>query len=164
MSKKRFSEGLNDFMENATVVHHEEFVENKATSEDVKTSSGNSHGHKVGAKKSSGHKNFMTDLSSLFEEANKESQAESNKNNSNKFNLKKNVNRPLSGLDLLIRQTVEENTIELEDVMTRKRVTFTLDNEKFETLKALAKNEKVFLRDIVSKIVDEFLKKESPKN
>ncbi len=163
MSKKRFSEGLNDFMENATIVHQEEMVENTATSEEAKTSSGNTHGHKIGAKKASGHKNFMTDLSSLFEEASKDSQPESNKGG-NKFNLKKNVNRPLSGLDLLIRQTVEENTFELEEVMTRKRVTFTLDNEKFETLKTLAKNEKIFLRDIVSRIVDEFLKTESKKN
>ena len=41
----------------------------------------------------------------------------------------------------------------------QKRITFTFDADKVEILKQIAQEERAFLKDIISKIVDEYLKK-----
>ena len=59
------------------------------------------------------------------------------------------------GIDALIRSTLE--TSEMEISGKSKRVTFFFDERKLDKLKELARRENVFLREIVSRIVAEYV-------
>ena len=63
---------------------------------------------------------------------------------------------PKSGLDSLIRQTVESSKVSV-DYGARKRVTFLFEPEKLNKLKKLARQENKYLKDILSQIVSAYL-------
>jgi hypothetical protein len=62
----------------------------------------------------------------------------------------------MDGLDSLIRKTIESGELEVT-YGQRKRITLTLEKEKISRLKEIAKLEKSYLRDVVSRIVGEFI-------
>ncbi|MBR9921870.1 MAG: hypothetical protein GYB31_13600 [Bacteroidetes bacterium] len=66
--------------------------------------------------------------------------------------------RPKSGLDSLVRNTMENSRLAV-DYGARKRVTFLFDKEKLEKLKSIAREENQYLKDIISQIVSEYLEK-----
>ena len=117
------------------------------------------------ARKSKSRKNFTTDLNSLFEDALKETilekaqQAEKGLETKTKSAPHKTrARKPLSGLDALIRRTVESGTIEI-DPNAKKRVTIVFEKQKIEKLKKIARIEKAYLKDIMNNIVSEYLEK-----
>lgn len=62
---------------------------------------------------------------------------------------------PPGGIDALIRSTLETSEIEISG--KSKRVTFFFDERKLDKLKELARRENVYLREIVSRIVAEYV-------
>lgn len=62
------------------------------------------------------------------------------------------------GVDALIRSTLETSTMEITPGKTR-RVTFFFEPGKVELLKALAKEENIFMREKISQIVAEYLER-----
>lgn len=59
------------------------------------------------------------------------------------------------GIDALIRSTLESSEIEISG--KSKRVTFFFDERKLDKLKELARRENVYLREVVSRIVAEYV-------
>jgi hypothetical protein len=60
------------------------------------------------------------------------------------------------GIDALIRSTLESSEIEITRGKT-KRVTFFFDERKVEALKEIARKEKRYMREVISRIVAEYL-------
>lgn len=75
------------------------------------------------------------------------------------FHQQAHRRRPMGGLDMLIRRTVEKGAIE-EDIKTgTKRLTVSFDKEKLSKLKKIARIEKAYLKDILGEIVAEYIKR-----
>lgn len=67
--------------------------------------------------------------------------------------------RPGTGLDMLIRRTVERGEIEEEKSTGTKRLTVVFDKKKLKKLKSIARMEKAYLKDILGEIVGEYINK-----
>jgi hypothetical protein len=66
----------------------------------------------------------------------------------------------MSGLDMLIRRTVEAGSMEVEEERDgKKRLTVTFEKKKLEKLKKIARMEKAYLKDILGDIVAEYIRK-----
>ena len=106
-----------------------------------------------------GSKNFTSDLDSLFEDTleNAIEETKTEYQQSNKPDKKRKQLRPVSGLDALIRRTLESGEAEVS-YDKRKRVTFVFEKSKVEKLKRIAKAQKVYLKDILGDIVKDYLK------
>lgn len=115
-------------------------------------------------RKHSSRKNFSSDLDSLFEKT-----VEVAQKNELKIKAIKDVNRPskkvsiYSGLDSLIRDTrggIDTRHRTSEDIgANKKRMTFTYDSERINKLKTIAKDEGVYVRDVISKALTQYLNK-----
>lgn len=114
------------------------------------------------AKRTAFRKNFTTDLDTLLEEALQESfeekmaQREKEKT-TDKAIYQNQVRRPLTGLDMLIRRTVESGEIDQDIRDGVKRLTVTFDKTKINKLKKIARLEKSYLKDILSSLVEEYI-------
>ena len=106
----------------------------------------------------SSSKNFTSDLDSLFETALQETLEEKAQeiveDKPKKKLARKATARPLSGLDALIRRTVEDS---IEVTNGKKRVTFVFDREKLIKLKRIAKKERIFLKDIIGDVMSQYI-------
>ncbi|MEN0049163.1 MAG: hypothetical protein AAF806_19040 [Bacteroidota bacterium] len=113
----------------------------------------------------SSSKSFASDLSSLFEESIVESVQEkvkSLKEKPEQSDKKKEKKRP-TGLDVLIRRTVESSNVDIEDG-PKRRVTFLFDEDKLKRLKDIARSKKAYIKDIVGEIVSEFIEEYEEEN
>lgn len=161
MSKKKFSVGF-DTIFNAP-------VESTATV-DTKNLLGaslgsNTMGMEIPEKKvlkRPGIKNFTNDLDSLFKDAFTEAVEEKidkmrrqggTGTSDNNMDIPR---KPLSGLDALIRSTVDASLAELQQA-TIKRLTIVVENQKVEKLKSIARMERSFMKDIISSVLNEFI-------
>ena len=64
----------------------------------------------------------------------------------------------LSGLDALIRRTIEKGKIEVNSPPRgQRRVTFVVDEELLEKLRSIARMEKKYLRELVDDAVRDFI-------
>lgn len=156
MSKKRFSEGLDDLFSSSHASHGELF--GNAV---VMTSPTG-----AGERKPSAHKSFMTDLDSLLQEALDESleRYESNQPDSVSASSKTKANSPnalrdaaRSGLDTLIRQTIDVQELTTDETTGKKRLTVAVDRPKLEKLKAIARLENAYLKDLLVNLIDEYI-------
>lgn len=123
-------------------------------------------GKKLSRPRSLSSKNFTSDLDSLFDEALTETVEEklneirSDENQERKVaRTRKVFKRPMSGLDALIRRTVDSAKIERVEVPapTKKRVTFVFDKKKLSQLKQIAKLEKAYLKDIIGGLITDYI-------
>lgn len=154
MSKKKFTDGLESLFGNTS---EENFGSaGLLLDEEPKTKT-------TARRRGNSRKNFTTDLDSLLEDALKETiieqKQQAGKHLENKSKSIQNIQRnrkPLSGLDALIRRTVEGSTIEISND-AKKRVTFVFEKQKLEKLKRIARIEKAYLKDILSQIVSEYI-------
>ncbi len=111
-------------------------------------------------------KSFTSDLDSLFEEVLQETlQEQLGENVADEVEVKiakphQSVQRrrPVMGLDVLIRKTSDLSREEMMTTSFQKRVTFVYDREKVAQLKAIAKDEKMYMKDIIGKAVSAWLK------
>lgn len=157
MSKKRFTSGLESIFDDAAEAI---LTESVALVDNVPLSA--QPVKRVKARGSS--KDFSSDLDSLLEEALRDDSEETARSGAGSSAPgKKNATKPLSpraqsGLDALIRQTIQFSIEEQEDSPAIKRVTFTVDKNKLDKLKMIARVEKAYLKDILSKIVAEYIR------
>jgi len=103
-------------------------------------------------------KNFSSDLDSFLKEAFDEAFDENPEQTKSNKPAKKS-RKSLSGLDALIRSTIEPHSINFDKKRNSKRITFLVDKDKLDKLKEIAKQEKTFLKDIISSIVEEYVSK-----
>ncbi len=123
-------------------------------------------------KRSSSRKNFTTDLDSLLQEALQETfdeQVEIRKEQKKKgvtakvkaFHKQTAKKRPLTGLDQLIRRTIESSEMNIAEEKPnsgKKRLVVTFEKEKVDKLKKIARMEKAYLKEILGDLVSNFIK------
>ncbi len=123
-------------------------------------------GQKLNKPRSLSSKNFTSDLDSLFQDALTETIDEKlndlkteDKTERKVARRRKVFKRPMSGLDALIRQTVETAKLEKVELPapTKKRVTFVFDKKKLKKLKQIAKLEKAYLKDIIGGLITDYI-------
>lgn len=156
MSKKRFSEGLDDLF-----------------SDDKTLSSGGLFGSPASppTERRSGHKNFMSDLDALLQDALDESLANQETDNGEKLvsgSKSGSSTRPSAddlphGLDSLIRQTIDIQGITSDEATGKRRLTVSVDKTKIEKLKAIARLENAYMRDLLIALIDEYIQEYSNK-
>jgi hypothetical protein len=159
MSKKRFSSGLDSLFDESNDPQPAAAVAAAPPS----VSDLEAEVKKVVMRKTSG-KNFTSDLDSLFQEAFTEvveEKVEKLRRDAGVNDPFEEANRtttrkPLSGLDALIRQTVDTSLAGFEHAAV-KRLTIMFENQKIERLKTIAKQERSFVKDLVSTVLTEFI-------
>ncbi len=147
MSKKRFSEGLDDLFKNAATEDH------SFASEPGRAAERRHHG-----------KNFMSDLDALLQEALDESlekfdanQPDTVTQSSKSKSTASHGHAPMSGLDALIRQTIDVQELTTDENTGKRRLTVAVDRVKLEKLKAIARLENSYMKDLLVGLIDEYI-------
>jgi hypothetical protein len=165
VAKKRFTEGLEDLFSSAaggSLSNDSPLL--RETSSRVKTKSSTSAASqsKSSGTSSSSGKSFSSDLDDWFRDALRESLEKSLqepvKNTEAKSGVgsKKRSIKPKEGLDTLIRQTIETAEVDL-NYEKKRRLVVALDQEVLDKLRSIAQREKSYLKDIVNRVVTEFI-------
>lgn len=152
MSKKKFSEGLDDL-----------FKESPGTVEALETLSTTEGAPRPERRPSV--KNFMTDLDALLQEALDESLEKYDAAQPNAApSGSKSKSQPatpfrsgLGGLDALIRQTIDVQELSTDEASGKRRLTVAVDLPKLEKLKAIARMENAYMKDLLVNLIDEFI-------
>ena len=151
MSKKKFSDGLDDLFKDQPA--SEGFWGNQAADAPAR-------------ERRAIHKNFMQGLDSLLQEALEESldkiggelpAASTPLGNKSKSTTAIAHRAPVSGLDALIRQTIDVQEIVTDEETGKKRLTVAVDKSKLEKLKAIARLENAYLKDILVHLIDDYI-------
>ncbi|MBL7775583.1 MAG: hypothetical protein JNK89_06240 [Saprospiraceae bacterium] len=149
MSKKKFSEGLDDLLNDQQPTHHEAW--GHATDTPAR-------------ERKTGNKNFMDDLDDLFHEAFDDRSdlldidvQPAAATPSAKSKSAEAQRAPLGGLDALIRQTVDLRELDSDEASGKKRLTVVIDKAKLLQLKTIARLEHTYLKDILVQLIDEYL-------
>ena len=166
MSKKKFSSGLDSLFDNNEELQKESVQNTPSVLEDTNTTTVAS----VVQPRRLTSKNFTSDLDSLFNEAFTEAVEEKvgklrrTAGLEDPFeNTRRQTKQPLSGLDALIRSTIDTSLAGLDHAAI-KRLTIMFETQKIEKLKSIAKMERAFVKDIVSGILTEFIEDYEKKN
>lgn len=154
MAKKKFTSGLDslfgDTNEQNTLDQGSVLLKKTRVKKEVKRPT------KVVARKRS-NKNFTSDLDSLFNESMMDESPEMTEERSTPRRTGRRLNRPrITGLDALISKTTDFDYDAVEREI-KKRVTFVFDKNKYNKLKRIAKVESQYLKDILGKVVTEFI-------
>ena len=164
MSKKRFTSGLESLFSK----ENKDDISGEGTAflREVSDGGGSSI---LSTKRKTSRKDFTTDLDSLLEEALQESfeekmaqRAKEQKPDQTKY--QNQARRPMTGLDVLIRRTVESGEVENDRANGVKRLTVTFDKSKINKLKRIARLEKSYLKDILSELVEEYIQRYEDEN
>ena len=119
-------------------------------------------------------KSFTPDLEGLFSTVVSERQVAAGQAEDFHTRMREKRRGPipvLSGLDALIRDTSngqvleekQQREAEQELHPDRKRVTFTYDRRRFEKLKAIARAEGAYLKDIIADLLNDYIKENDRK-
>lgn len=164
MAKKNFNAGLEDIFKNPTDSSEGDTLvqSKKSVSSERSTSSGGATAEAAQSKKKSYRKNFTYDLSNLLNDAFTESKEVGDniakETRESEKSPKKRIKKvPLTGINALIRRTLDSDYDGGEN-RNYKRVTFICDRDKIAKLKKIAKAEKVYLKDILSDLIDKYIK------
>jgi hypothetical protein len=159
MSKKRFSSGLDDLFNDTDTLHQDQ-------NSLMYSNEGSANPFAKANDRKTGSKNFVSDLDALLQEAIDESFEKyeartggisSGKSKSSVAATAPTPHRaPLSGLDALIRQTIDVREI-VSDELGKKRLTVAVDKPKLDKLKTIARMENSFLKDILTNLIDEYI-------
>ncbi len=166
MSKKKFKAGLESLFGDTGADDQLPGIRPLLVEEEVQESLGTTH-RKRPKKRSS--KNFTSDLEGLFHSAldeYKEPTKKSALTSGRDTKVKKRTQRPVIGIDALIRRTSMENREEMAvSSPLKKRVTFSLEKKKIEKLKNIAKSQKAYFKDIMDLAISQYLEKcDTPSN
>ena len=160
MSKKKFKSGLESLFGEPAVAGMSPYLSEKEKT-NVK---GNDTKEKsvplLKSLKRSSSKNFTADLESLFTESTDNEQSILSKS-AEKNNLrltKKQPDKPVIGLDALIRRTAQE-AFDAKKVANplKKRLTIIMERQKLEELKKVAREKKAYLRDLIDDLISDYL-------
>lgn len=114
--------------------------------------------HEKGGRRSGHQKTFALDIEAFLEDVLNESIREELEREQRPSEQPPKAPEEHSGIDALIRSTLETSEMEVHPGKT-KRVTFFFDAGKVERLKAIARQENVYMREVISRIVAEYLAK-----
>lgn len=163
MSKKRFTDGMdilfNGAQDNVLESGNQLLSGEKTKHKTPKSASIVNAVEEDGSIKKSTGKRFSDDLQSFLMEAFEESferQTQQQSLESSTVELKKRSQKPMSGLDALIRTTIDPK-IQVDSAQQLRRLTVAFDEQKLEKLKTIARIEKTYLRDIIDEIVADFI-------
>lgn len=172
MAKKKFTDGLESLFGGPSL--EEKFQDNPllSDSEPSETVPPQEEVRPRASRKRKSGKSFTSDLDSLFEEVLQESfqeklgeQAqESVEVKVAKPHQSVRRRRPVMGLDVLIRHTSDLTKEEMMTTSFQKRVTFVYDRKKVAKLKSIAKENKMYMKDIIGKAVSAWLKEYEAEN
>jgi hypothetical protein len=145
MSKKKFSEGLDDLF---------------SDSHSAQAGLLDTHAAVAPPERRPAHKNFMSDLDALLQEALEESldRYETQQAEASSGKTKAATQRPaLTGLDALIRQTVDIHEVVADENTGKKRLTVTVDKAKLEKLRTIARLENAYMKDLLVQLIDAYI-------
>ncbi len=154
MSKKNFTDGLESLLTEAP-------EQDRFLSEKPPSGSKSSGKKEAGQRRSTGSKNFTSNLQSFLQDTFEESfeerlqQLEKRETTPNK-EIKKRSRKPLSGLDALIRQTIEPSSVRVAAQATR-RLVVAFDEQQLQKLRQIAKLEKTYLKKIIVDLVEDYI-------
>jgi hypothetical protein len=161
VSKKKFSSGLDSLFENNE--EQQEMVQSSPSVRDVLKPDTGAVASIAATSRRVNSKNFTSDLDSLFQEAFTEAVEEKVEKMRKTVglddpfeNTRRQYKQPLSGLDALIRSTIDTSLAGLDHAAI-KRLTIMFETQKIDKLKSIAKMERAFVKDIVSGILSEFI-------
>ena len=162
MSKKKFKAGLESLFGDTDIDDQLPGIRPLLVEEKSK---GNSGKPRRNQRKKRSSKNFTSDLEGLFHSAlDKEYKAPTEKpatTSRRDTKVKKRNERPVIGIDALIRRTSAENKEAYKsNSPLKKRITFSLEKKKIEQLKDIAKSKKAYLKDIVDEIISQYLEEQ----
>lgn len=149
MGKKRFSEGLDGLFNDMP------------TEQDRRAEVRTSAPQRKGAPK-----NFALGLDALLQEALEESleKYESNQPDSTTPSARRKIissdffePEQLTGLDALIRQTIDVQEIASDEATGKRRLTVAVDKTKVEKLKTIARLENAYLKDLLVTLIDGYI-------
>ncbi len=155
MGKKKFTSGLDSLF--GEINQQDTLDQESVLLKETRVKKAVQRPTKVVARKRS-NKNFTSDLDSLFDQSvMDESQDFAEEQKVSRRKTGRRLNRPrITGLDALISKTTDFDYDAVErDV--KKRVTFVFDKGKYNKLKRIAKVESQYLKDILGKVVTEFI-------
>ena len=156
MSKKKFKSGLESLFGEPAVAGMSPFLAEKKST--IAQKSKESSAPLLKNLKRSSSKNFTADLESLFSDAIEKEQTEQQRRGSKLRLSKKQPDRPVIGLDALIRRTAERNYESQKAANPlKKRLTITMEHQKLEELKKVARQKKAYLRDIIDDLISDYL-------
>ncbi|HMQ46065.1 MAG TPA: hypothetical protein PKA00_01145 [Saprospiraceae bacterium] len=160
MSKKKFTVGLESVFSEAT---HDTLHEDSPLLQQTLQKSGSDIKNDESGKRT-GSKNFSSELEIFLKEAFEESFERQTANKAleteRETPLRKKRQKPPSGLDVLIRSTIEPTAMEISDkAKNTKRIVLAFDSDKFQKLKHIARVERTYLRNIIDEMVAEFIEK-----
>ena len=142
MSKKKFKDGLEslflDAQEDSLSKDSAQLLESGQQQEASKQAGKHSLG-----------KHFSDELELFFQEALQEEQASDQPRRSSK---------PKNGLDTLIRLTLESADTDLHYDESKKRIAFSFNEEDIAKLKKIARMEKTLLKDMIARVVANYIK------
>lgn len=150
MSKKRFSEGLDELFQSSGDTTSAALPQAESTARE---------------RRSSSSKNFVRDLEALFEEAMADDLDETPESDAGippAGVAQTPVRTRSAGIDALIRPTETYSTETAEVGVTLKRLTVTVERAKLEKLRSLARIENLYLKDLLQRAIDDYLKKYEP--
>jgi hypothetical protein len=115
-------------------------------------------------RRSSGTKSFASDLDSLLHEALEASLERYDDEQESGFvqAVKSKANQgampaPTSGLDALIRQTIDVQSYEQDEQTGVRRLTVAVDRAKLDKLKTIARLENANIKAILVELIDEYI-------
>ena len=158
MGKKRFTGGFD------SIFGREEEEPVKITSEDIAVETPTAPAEPAAFSKKATVKNFTSDLDALFRDAMTERVEEKVTKIKRSVGIEddpfedsaREFKKPLSGLDALIRQTMETSLAGMEHAAV-KRITLLFESAKIDKLKNIAKLERAFMKDLVQSVITEFI-------
>lgn len=152
MSKKRFTDGLNDLVNNEYDTLEVGVVDQRGV------------GSNAQPIRKSGGKRFVTTLDSLLAEVSEdpffsEPRTGVNRPGKSKTTETSGYRAPVTGLDALIRQTLQVD--HSQDDETKRRISVIVDRQKLDRLKTIARMEGAFMKDIITELIEEYVLKYS---
>lgn len=168
MSKKRFTLGMENLLNEASQTSPVFHSEGPRNQEILLPSEGNTRPvegmsligeQPVTPLRRSHGKKFSEDLQTFLQEAfddSFEKYSDPNYAQDDSSNKKRTL-KPMAGLDAILRSTVDPKSMRLGPNNTR-RLTLVFDESKLNKLKSIARLERSYLKDIIDEIVEGFIK------
>jgi hypothetical protein len=160
VSKKKFSSGLDSLFDVPDDI--QDAVAEAAPSVFEEQNNNVRIGSVSTARKASS-KNFTSDLDSLFSEAFTDAVEEKVEKLRRASGIedpfednRRAYKQPLSGLDALIRSTIDTSLAGFDHAAV-KRLTIFFENYKVDKLKSIAKSERSFVKDLVNGVLTEYI-------